>query len=188
VFKPFTSDVTWFNISQNFAIKAKGLMMSCWSKVKEFVYWDVFNRLKGNNQKVVCAVIVNRNDVLAQTAQRNTLVHTDDSQFVVPGGKVEPGETLNAAVHREIKEETNLNIDVLKKLGRTRNNKYELFWFVCAPTDLSLLRVGEPQKQKELKWVSLDDASVNWTPKNFEALHKYKNTIAQIQASLINQQ
>jgi ADP-ribose pyrophosphatase YjhB (NUDIX family) len=161
--------------------------MSCLKNIKDFICWDVINRLKGNNQKVVCAVIINQNNVLAQTAQRNTLVHTNDSQFVVPGGKVEPGETLNAAVHREIKEETNLNVDVIKKLGRTRNDKYELFWFVCAPTDLSLLRVVEPQKQKELKWVSLDDSSVNWTPKNFEALHKYKNTIAQIQASLLNQ-
>jgi ADP-ribose pyrophosphatase YjhB (NUDIX family) len=100
---------------------------------------------------------------------------------VVPGGKVEPGETLNAAVHREIKEETNLNVDVIKKLGTTRNNKYKLHWFVCAPTDLSLLKVVEPLKQKELKWINLEDSSVNWTPKNYEALMKYKNQISVIQ-------
>lgn len=102
----------------------------------------------------------------------------------MPGGKVEPGETLNAAVHREIKEETNLNIDVIKKLGSTRNNKYKLHWFVCVPTDLSLLKVVEPMKQKELKWISLDDISVNWTPKNFEALMKYKNQISVIQNNI----
>lgn len=154
------------------------------STIKDFLYWEVINRLKGNNQDVVCAVIINDGKILAQTAQRNSLINTDDSQFVVPGGKVEPGETLNAAIHREIKEETNLNIDVIKKLGTIRNNKYKLHWFACAPTDLSLLKVVEPQKQKELKWIDLNDTSVAWTPKNQEALSKYKKQISEIQKSL----
>ncbi len=148
--------------------------------LQDFLYWEVYNRVKGQNQDVVCAVIIHSDKILAQTAQRNALVHTDDTQFVVPGGKVEHGETLNAAVHREIKEETNLNIDVIKKLGTVRNNKYKLHWFVCRPTDVTLLRVVEPEKQKVLKWVSLDDQSVNWTPKNKEALLKYKSQIEKI--------
>ena len=158
--------------------------MSFFQKLKEFFYWEVFNRLKGNNQDVVCAVIVFQDKILAQTAQKNTVINTNDTQYVVPGGKVEPGETLNAAVHREIKEETNLNIDIIKKLGSIRNNKYKLHWFVCAPTDLSLLKVVEPLKQKELKCVNLNDYSINWTPKNQEALMKYKNKIAAIQQSI----
>ena len=155
--------------------------MKFFEKAKEFVYWEIFNRLKGNNQDVVCAVIINQDKILAQTAQKNNIINTNDTQYVVPGGKVEHGETLNAAVHREIKEETNLNVDVIKKLGTTRNNKYKLHWFVCAPTDLSLLKVVEPLKQKELKWINLEDTSVNWTPKNYEALMKYKNQISVIQ-------
>ena len=152
-------------------------------KIKDCLYWEVWNRLKGNNQDVVCVVIIKDDKILAQTAQRNALIHTDDTQFVVPGGKVEPGEPLYAAVHRETKEETNLNIDIVKKLGTTRNNKYELQWFACRPTDVSLLTVVEPQKQKELKWVSLDDESVNWTPKNKAALLKYKEQIKKIQST-----
>lgn len=158
--------------------------MQLFQKLKDFIYWDIFNRLKGNNQDVVCAVIINQDKILAQTAQKNKLISTDDTQYVVPGGKVEPGETLNAAIHREIKEETNLNVDVVKKLGSTRNNKYKLHWFVCIPTDLSLLKVVEPQKQKELKWIDLEDKTVNWTPKNFEALMQYKSKITEIQKSM----
>ena len=150
-------------------------------RMKNFLYWEVYNRLKGNNQDVVCAVIIDGDKVLAQTAQRNAVIHTDDTQYVTPCGKVEPGESLNAAVHREIKEETNLNIDVIKKLGTVRNNKYKLHWFACRPTDVSLLQVIEPQKQKELKWVSLDDDAVNWTPKNAEALQKFRPQIIKIQ-------
>ena len=153
-------------------------MKDFFKKIYDFVYWEIFNRK--NNQSVVCAVIVNDHKILAQTAQRNALVHTDDTQYVVPGGKVEPGETLIAAIHREIKEETNLNIDVVKKLGIIRNNKYKLYWFVCRPTDISLLRVVEPQKQKELKWVDPDDTSINFTPKNREALNKFRSQIEKI--------
>jgi 8-oxo-dGTP pyrophosphatase MutT (NUDIX family) len=150
------------------------------SQIYDFLYWEVYNRLKGNNQDVVCAVIINDNKLLAQTAQRNAVIHTDDTQYVVPGGKVEPGESLLAATHREIKEETNLNIDIIKKLGSIRNNKYKLHWFICRPTDVSLLRIVEPMKQKELKWVELNNASVNWTPKNQEALQKYRAQIEKV--------
>lgn len=152
--------------------------------LKDFIYWEIWNRLLGNNQDVVCAVIIHDNKILAQTAQRNTLIHTDDTQYVVPGGKVEVGENLNAAMHREIKEETNLNIDIICKLGSVRNNKYKLHWFACRPTDISLLKVVEPNKQKELTWVSLDDASVSWTPKNKEALTKFKTKISEIMNTL----
>ncbi len=154
--------------------------------VKNFIYWEIINRLKGNNQDVVCAVIIYQDKILAQTAQKNNLINTDDTQYVAPGGKVEPGETLNAAIHREIKEETNLNIDIIKKLGTIRNNKYKLHWFACAPTDVSLLKIVEPLKQKELRWVDLNDTSINWTPKNLDALMKYKQQILSIQKSLKN--
>ena len=150
-------------------------------KVKDLIYWEIWNRLKGNNQDVVCVVIIKDNKILAQTAQRNSLIKTDDRQFVVPGGKVEPGEPLYSAVHREIKEETNLNIDIVKKLGTVRNNKYKLHWYVCRPTDISLLKVVEPEKQKELRWVDLKDESINWTPKNKEALVKYQAQIEKLQ-------
>lgn len=151
--------------------------------MKNFIHWEIINRLQGNNQDVVCAVVIHDGKILAQTAQRNAVIHTDDTQYVVPGGKVEPGESLNAAMHREIKEETNLNIDIVQKLGSIRNNKYKLHWFACRPTDTSLLKVVEPNKQKELKWVSLSDASINWTPKNQEALNKYKAQIEKIMSS-----
>ena len=154
------------------------------SNIKDFIQWEIINRLKGNNQDVVCAVIIHEDKILAQTAQRNAVINTDDTQYVVPGGKVEPNEPLNVAVHREIKEETNLNIDVIKKLGTTRNNKYKLHWYACSPTDVSLLTVVEPNKQKELKWISLDDESINWTPKNYEALMNYKSQIIEIQRKL----
>ena len=156
-------------------------MVNFISNINDFIKWEIINRLKGNNQDVVCAVIIHENKILAQTAQRNATIHTDDTQYVTPGGKVEKGETYIAAIHREIKEETNLNIDVINKLGTSRNNKYKLHWYVCRPTDVSLLKVVEPLKQKELKWVDIEDPSINWTPKNLEAITKFKKKIIEIQ-------
>lgn len=39
-------------------------------------------------------------------------------------------------------------------------------------------------KQKELKWIDVNDISINWTPKNLEALMKYKQQILKIQESI----
>lgn len=77
--------------------------MKIFEKLKDFVYWECYNRLKGNNQDVVCAVIINEDKILAQTAQKNNLINTDDTQYVVPGGKVELGETLLSYNNMETK-------------------------------------------------------------------------------------
>lgn len=152
--------------------------------IKDFFYWEVINRLKGNNVPVV-AIMLMRADgqILAQTAQRNDVIGTNDTQYVFPGGKVETkfGEKPIEAVHREMKEETNLNVDVMEKLGKTRNNKYELHWYLCVPMDLSTMYVVEPKKQKELKFVDMDDKSVNWTPGNQLALDKFKAKLKKFQ-------
>ena len=77
------------------------------------------------------------------------------------------------AVHREMKEETNLNVDILKKLGTDRNNKYELHWYLCVPMDITQMKVMEPGKQKELKFVDPADKSINWTPGNQRMIDKF---------------
>lgn len=144
-------------------------------KIKDFLYWEVLNRLKGNNVPVVCIVLMNEDKILAQTAQKNTTLSTGDTQYVAPGGKVEVklGEKPYQAVHREMKEETNLNVDILKKLGTDRNNKYELHWYLCVPMDITQMKVMEPGKQKELKFVDPTDKSVNWTPGNQKMINKF---------------
>ena len=145
------------------------------NKIHDFFYWEIWNRLKGNNVPVVCICLMHDGKILAQTAQKNAVLGTGELQYVAPGGKVEVshGEKLYQAVHREMKEETNLNVDILKKLGRDRNNKYELHWYLCVPMDISQLKVMEPGKQKELKFVDPADKSVNWTPGNQKMINKF---------------
>jgi len=57
-------------------------------------------------QIAVGAVIIENDKVLLGLRKH------EPGQWAIPGGKVEPGETLHEALKREIREETNLEIDV----------------------------------------------------------------------------
>jgi len=64
----------------------------------------------GVHQLVVGAVIANDNDVL--------LLHREQTDFMggiyeLPSGKVEPGETLDTALRREVEEETGLDVTAI---------------------------------------------------------------------------
>ena len=69
---------------------------------------------KENIGKTVDAVIVDDSGKVV-LIQRKFPPFKD--YYALPGGFIEPGETPEQALHREIKEETNLDIKIIDKIG-----------------------------------------------------------------------
>ena len=81
---------------------------------------------------VVAAII--KKDNLYLVAQRNRDKHMG-LKWEFPGGKVDPGETLQEALVREIYEELNIDINIHEKLTEERYKDNEiniiLHYFLC---------------------------------------------------------
>ena len=93
-----------------------------------------------------------------------------------PGGKIEPGETQQQALVREIKEELDVRIEV-GELLHTVEYDYPTFHltmhcYICALIDEEI-HLKEHQAAKWLNKNTID--SVEWLPADVEVAEKVKN-------------
>lgn len=126
--------------------------------------------------KVVAAIIRKGSAVLA--TQRGYGDYKDWWEF--PGGKIEPGETPEAALVREIKEELDSEIEVEQYLTTVEHDYPEFhlsmdcYWCRVKSGKLTLI------EHEAAKWLPLDDLrQVNWLPadvKVVEAIEKSQKT------------
>ena len=86
--------------------------------------------------KVTCAIIVNANG-LVFAAQRSATMSLP-LKWEFPGGKIEPGETAEACLIREIKEELHVDVEIVASLPANTyqypNVTIQLIPFVCKLT------------------------------------------------------
>lgn len=97
----------------------------------------------------------------------------------LPGGKIDPGETIGQGLHREIKEESNLEIEILKPL-RTwgfKNNDHE----TVGITFLAKYMGGDvvlSWEHESFEWLSREELlSRNipeWLRNDFEKIHDHE--------------
>ena len=95
-----------------------------------------------------------------------------------PGGKIEPGETPQQALIREIKEELDVKIDV-GDLIETIEYDYPTFHLsmdcFCCTIAEGELNLKEAQAAK---WLNKNELfSVDWLPADKELIEKIKNSI-----------
>ncbi len=120
---------------------------------------------------VVAAIIRDGNRIF--TTQRGHGDYKDWWEF--PGGKIEPGETPEEALEREIREELNTRIEVGEKLT-TINYSYprhdvtmDCFWCRVIEGSLELLEA------ESSTWLDAENLfSVNWLPSDTEIIELIK--------------
>lgn len=116
-------------------------------------------------QTVVAAIIVHQGNVLCAKRPPNNVL---GDLWEFPGGKVEPGETLEAALHREIKEELGISIRIIESLlslvHQYDTHEVEVHTYLCDWIDGDLtLHVHTQSKWlnvselDSLDWVAADD-------------------------------
>jgi 8-oxo-dGTP diphosphatase len=121
--------------------------------------------------EVVASIIVHDNKILCVQRGENKLPYIS-RKFEFPGGKIEEGETKEETIKREIKEELNMEIGVIKEFI-TVNHEYPDFYLTmhsyicsCENTSVTLtehidykwLSIGE---MDQLDWAAADIPIVN---------------------------
>jgi 8-oxo-dGTP diphosphatase len=125
---------------------------------------------------VVGAVIVREGLILcAQRGQEGSL----PGLWEFPGGKVEPGESQQTALAREIAEELGCTVVVGEKVTTTSHD-YE-FGQVWLTTFYCRLADGEPSPSEHaaLRWMGPDELlALEWAPADVPALHLIRSDFA----------
>ena len=120
--------------------------------------------------EVVAAVIEKDNKIFcAQRANKGEVA----LKWEFPGGKVEPGETNEEALIREIKEELNSEIKVLYFIT-TINYEYMSFFLIMHVYKCKLVS-GDLEIKEHLNsmWVSkIDLKALDWAPADLVLLEK----------------
>lgn len=124
--------------------------------------------------RVVAAIIFNQGKVFA--TQRGYGEFKDGWEF--PGGKIEPGETPEEAIKREIKEELDTEIEIVKFLDTVEYDypKFHLSMdcFMCKVVSGDLVL----KEHEAAKWLTKENLdSVDWLPADQGLVEKIKEEL-----------
>lgn len=124
----------------------------------------------------VGAFILNDNNELLL---QKRAVPAEKDHWCIPGGRLEMFETLENAVIREAKEETDLDIEVIKLMGvcnhiiKEENAHWVATSYLCKIKS-GELKIMEPDKASDMRWFSLDNLPDKLTITTKKALQDYR--------------
>ena len=121
---------------------------------------------------VTCAIILNpKNQILV--TQRSSTMHLP-LKWEFPGGKIEANETPEACLVREIKEELNIDIEIIEGLN-ANDHQYpdkfiRLMPFICRQTGGEIIL----KEHAEYKWLDRKDLlDLDWAEADVEVVREY---------------
>jgi len=150
--------------------------MEKWSDGVNYLYGPPYTTTTALMKHIeVVAAIIRKDDKIFAT-QRGYGDFKDWWEF--PGGKMEPGETPEEALKREIQEELSTDISVDKFLC-TVDYDYPQFHLTMHCYLCSLLTEALHLNEHEAaKWLSKDELnSVKWLPADLEVIEKIKDDV-----------
>ena len=126
-------------------------------------------------------MILNENKILLGHRAKNKKdtggIHEVDC-WTLPGGKQEYNETFLDGAKREVKEETNLDIEDLELFGAADDiqpDRHYITMHVIAKKYNGEPKVMEPTKEDEWKWFDLDNLPENLYSPSKKFIESYKN-------------
>ncbi len=105
----------------------------------------------------------------------------------IPGGRVELGETLDVAIHREVLEETGIEIETIRDIGYTdlimkdSDGKIQYHYFIVHFLTKALTKdVTSETPEAEVKWFPLDTLPKDVPELIVDLIMKHENEITSI--------
>lgn len=122
---------------------------------------------------VVAAIIKKDNEILATERGYGEF----EGLWEFPGGKIEEGESKEEALVREIKEELNADIEVVK-FALTLEYQYPTFYLVMDCFECTLKGDFELLEHHNARWLKKDELdSVEWIAADIEAVDYLKENM-----------
>ncbi len=121
--------------------------------------------------EVTCAIILKGNKILVtQRSEKMKL----PLKWEFPGGKVEKNETEESCLLREIKEELNLEIEIIEKL-ESKKFDYETFSINLIPFVAKYLNgVIVLSEHKDFKWLTKGELKfLDWAAADIPVLNEF---------------
>ena len=119
--------------------------------------------------RVVAAVIRSEDKIFATARGYGEF----KGQWEFPGGKIEPGETPQEALVREIQEELDVKIEVGDLIDTIEYDSpsfhlsMDCFWCIVTDGEITL------KEAEDARWLSKDQLySVDWLPADMELIEK----------------
>ncbi len=112
------------------------------------------------------AVIPNKNNCVLQLKQTY-----GDLSWGLPGGSINPGETIHETLHRECIEELGTDVDIINLTGVYFHSKFnaQVFIFLCHLKDETAIRLSD--EHSEYSYFAVDKLSEVQRIRVLDALH-----------------